>query len=119
MRVNPQQQEQQLARPARPEGGPRWRACAVVPVLGILFTLCVFALRLRLAPGQGAVVRLDGADRRAPVLVLFGMAWAGSSFVEGIPASGAMALTLFTGPGIIAMTLAWRYWVAPGLKAKG
>jgi hypothetical protein len=28
-----------------------------------------------------------------------------------------LGLTLFTGPGIVAMTLAYRYWVAPGLKA--
>ncbi len=87
-------------------------------VLGILFTLSVIAfayasVRVK-APWYAWVVLIGGA-----FLVLFGLAWAGSSFVEEIPTSGAMALTLFTGPGIIAMTLAWRYWVAPGLKTKG
>ncbi|MDJ0864954.1 MAG: hypothetical protein QNK03_02525 [Myxococcota bacterium] len=87
-------------------------------LLGILFTLSVFAfayasVRVR-APWYAWVALIGGA-----FLILFGLAWAGSSFVEGIATSGAMALTLFTGPGIIAMTLAWRYWVAPGLKTKG
>ena len=49
-------------------------------------------------------------------LVLFGIAWAGSSFHEGVPASSAMGLMVFCGPGIVAMTLAWRFWVAPGLR---
>ncbi len=85
-------------------------------VLGVLFTLCVFAfayasVRIK-APWYAWVVLIGGA-----FLVMFGIAWSGSSFIEGIPVSGAMGLTLFTGPGIIAMTLAWRYWVAPGLKA--
>ncbi len=87
-------------------------------LLGVLFTLCVFgfayaSVRVK-APWYAWTVLIGGA-----FLVLFGLAWAGSSFIEGVPTSGAMALTLFTGPGIIAMTLAWRYWVAPGLKAKG
>ena len=84
-------------------------------VLGILFTLSVFAfayasVRVK-APWYAWAALIAGA-----VLVLFGLAWAGSSFHEDIPTSGAMALTIFTGPGIIVMTLAWRYWVAPGMK---
>ncbi|MDJ0812048.1 MAG: hypothetical protein QNJ01_18220 [Desulfobacterales bacterium] len=84
-------------------------------VLGVLFTLCVFgfayaSLRVK-APWYAWGALIGGA-----LLVMFGIAWAGSSFVEGMPSSGAMGLTLFCGPGIIAMTLAWRYWVAPGLK---
>ena len=85
-------------------------------LLGVLFTLCVFgfayvSIRIK-APWYTWVVLIGGA-----FLVMFGIAWAGSSFVEGMPTSGALGLTLFTGPGIIAMTLAYRYWVAPGLKA--
>ncbi len=87
-------------------------------LLGVLFTLCVFAfawasVRVK-APWYAWTVLIGGA-----FLILLGLAWAGSSFVEGIPASGAMALTLFTGPGIVAMTVAWRTWVAPGLKPEG
>ena len=86
-------------------------------ILGILFTLCVFgfsyaSVRVK-APWYAWAVLIGGA-----FLVMFGFAWAISSFHEHIFTSGAMALTLFTGPGIIAMTLAWRYWVAPGMKAK-
>lgn len=50
------------------------------------------------------------------VLVLFGIAWAGSSLIEGYPQSSALGLMFFTGPGLIIMILTWRYLVAPGLK---
>ncbi len=84
-------------------------------VLGILFTLCVLgfsyaSIRVK-APWYAWGVLIGGA-----LLVMFGIAWAGSSFHEDIYTSGALGLTLFTGPGIAAMVLAWRYWVAPGLK---
>jgi hypothetical protein len=85
-------------------------------LLGVLSTLCVFGfayLSLRVKASWYAWVVLIGGA----LGVMFGLAWAGSSFNEGVPASGAMALMVFTGPGIIAMTLAWRYWVAPGYKA--
>jgi hypothetical protein len=85
-------------------------------LLGVLSTLCVFgftyvSLRVK-APWYAWVVLIGGA-----VAVMFGLAWAGSSFIEGVPASGALSLMVFTGPGIVGMTLAWRYWVAPGLRA--
>ncbi len=84
-------------------------------LLGVLFTLCVIGFAylslLIKATWYTWAVLIGGA-----FMVMFGIAWAGSSFVEGMPSSGAMGLTLFCGPGIIAMTLAWRYWVAPGLK---
>ncbi|MGD8500872.1 MAG: hypothetical protein PVJ86_09510 [Phycisphaerales bacterium] len=84
-------------------------------LLGVLFTLCVFgfayaSIRVK-APWYCWVVLIGGA-----FMVMFGIAWAGSSFHEGYPSSGALGLTLFTGPGIVAMVLAYRYWVAPGLK---
>jgi hypothetical protein len=50
------------------------------------------------------------------VLVLFGIGWAGASFLEGIAQSGAMALILFCGSGVVLMTLTWRYLVAPELS---
>ncbi len=85
-------------------------------ILGVLCTLTVFGfayVSIRVtAPWYAWVVLIGGA-----VAVLFGIAWAGSSLHEGVPASSAMGLMVFCGPGIIAMTLAWRYWVAPGLKA--
>ena len=85
-------------------------------LLGVVSTLCVFgfsyvSLRVK-APWYAWVALICGA-----IGVLFGIAWAGSSFNEGVPESGAMGLMVFTGPGIVVMTLAWRYWVAPGLKS--
>ena len=84
-------------------------------LLGVVSTLCVFGfsyLSLRIkAPWYAWVVLIGGA-----VAVLFGIAWAGSSLHEGVPESSALGLIVFCGPAVIAMTLAWRYWVAPGLK---
>ena len=85
-------------------------------LLGVVSTLCVLgfsyvSVKIK-APWYAWTVLIGGT-----VLVLFGIAWAGSSFNEGVPESGAMALMVFCGPGIVAMTLAWRFWVAPGLKA--
>ena len=84
-------------------------------LIGVVTTLCVFgfsyiSLRTK-APWYAWVVLIGGA-----VAVMFGLASAGSSFNEGVPASGAMGLMVFTGPGIVGMTLAWRFWVAPGLR---
>ena len=84
-------------------------------LLGVLFTICVFGfayLSLYVKATWYAWAALIGGA----LMVMFGIAWAGSSFVEGMPTSGALGLTFFTGSGIVAMTLAWRYWVAPGLK---
>ena len=84
-------------------------------LLGVLTTLLVFGfsyLSLRIkAPWYAWVVLIGGA-----VAVMFGIAWAGSSLHEGVPASSAMGMMVFCGPGLIAMILAWRFWVAPGLK---
>ena len=84
-------------------------------LLGVMTTLCVLGfsyLSLKITPPWYAWAVMIGGV----VAVMFGLAWAGSSFHEGVPASGAMALMVFTGPGIIATTLAWRFWVAPGLR---
>ena len=85
-------------------------------LLGVLTTLCVFgfsyvSIRVK-APWYAWVVLIGGA-----VAVMFGLAWAGSSFHEGVPRSGALGLVFFTLPGIVVMTVAWRLWVASGLKA--
>ena len=84
-------------------------------MIGVLFTLSVFAfayasIRVK-APWYAWTVLILGA-----LLILVGIGWAGSSWIEGVTRSSAMALTVFTIPGVIAMVLAWRYWVAPGLK---
>ena len=85
--------------------------------MGVLFTVSVFALAY-----LSIVVRLNWytwAGLITGVLaVLFGVGWAGASFLEGVPQSGAMGLTIFSGGGIIIMTLVWRYLVAPALEVQ-
>lgn len=84
-------------------------------LLGVVTTLCVIGfsyLSVRIkAPWYAWVVLIGGA-----FAILFGVAWAGSSWHECVPESSAMGLMVFCAPGIVAMTLAWRYWVAPGLR---
>ena len=86
--------------------------------MGVLFTVSVFALAY-----LSIVVQLKWyawAGLVTGVLaILFGVGWAGASFLEGVPQSGAMGLTLFSGGGVIIMTLIWRYLVAPGARGAG
>jgi hypothetical protein len=85
--------------------------------MGVLFTLSVFGLAY-----LSTVVRLEWYTWASLItgvlMVLFGIGWAGASFLEGIPQSGAMGLTLFSGGGVILMILTWRYLVAPVLTQR-
>jgi hypothetical protein len=47
------------------------------------------------------------------LLILFGIGWAGASFMEGISQSGAMGLIFFCGPGVVMMILIWRFLIGP------
>ena len=80
--------------------------------MGVLFTLSVFALAW-----LSVKVRLQwyvwGGMITGVLLVLFGIGWAGASFMEGISQSGAMGLIFFCGSGIVMMILLWRYLIAP------
>ncbi len=53
------------------------------------------------------------------VLILFGVAWAGSSLIEGYPRSSALGILFFSGPGILIVVLTWRTLIAPGLRKAG
>ena len=83
-------------------------------LMGVLFTLSVLGLSY-----LSVVVRLKwyalASLATGAMLVLFGIGWAGASFLEGIAQSGSMALILFCGSGIVLMTLTWRFLVAPEL----
>ena len=84
--------------------------------MGVLFTCCVFGftwLSMTVSIKWYAWAGLlTGA-----VAILFGIGWAGASYMEGISQSGSMGLALFGGGGVILMTLTWRYLVAPELEA--
>lgn len=80
--------------------------------MGILATLSVLGLAW-----LSVVVRLAWYTWVTLIVgvlaVLFGIGWAGASFLEGIAQSGAMGLTFFSGGGVIIILLTWRYLVAP------
>ena len=83
--------------------------------MGVLFTVGVFGLSylslkvsLKWYTWASLIVGI--------VAVLFGIGWAGGSFLEGVAQSGAMGLMIFSGGGLILLLLTWRYLVAPELE---
>ena len=80
--------------------------------MGVLFTVGVFGLSylsLRVKPKwyawAGLIIGI--------VAILFGIGWAGGSYLEGVAQSGSMGLMIFSGGGLILMLLTWRFLVAP------
>ena len=82
--------------------------------MGVLFTVSVFGLSY-----LSLVVRLKwytwACLITGIIAILFGIGWAGGSFLEGVAQSGAMGLMIFSGGGLILMLLTWRYLVVPEL----
>ena len=80
--------------------------------MGVLFTTGVFGLSY-----LSLVVRLKwytwACLITGIVAILFGIGWAGGSFLEGVAQSGAMGLMIFSGGGLVLMLLTWRFLVAP------
>ena len=83
--------------------------------MGVLFTVSVFAFawlsmltKLEWYTWAGLITGV--------LMILFGIGWAGASFLEGVSQSGSMALMLFSGPGIVTIVLVWRHLVAPKLN---
>jgi len=81
-------------------------------LMGVLFTVGVFGLSY-----LSLVVKLKwyawACLITGVVAILFGIGWAGGSFMEGVAQSGAMGLMIFSGGGLILMLLTWRFLVAP------
>jgi len=83
--------------------------------MGVLFTIGVFglsylSLAVKLKWYTWACLMIG------IVAILFGIGWAGGSFLEGVAQSGAMGLMIFSGGGLILMLLTWRFLVAPELE---
>ncbi|MBW3141504.1 hypothetical protein [Ferrimonas balearica] len=79
-------------------------------IMGIIFTVGVFAmayLSIKVTLPWYAWVGMIGGG----LLFLFGIGWAGSSFVEDIPQSGALGLAVFCMPGLLLMAFIWRKFV--------
>ena len=80
--------------------------------MGVLFTVGVFGLSY-----LSLVVKLKWYAWACLIIgivaILFGIGWAGGSFMEGVAQSGAMGLMIFSGGGLILMLLTWRFLVAP------
>jgi len=85
--------------------------------MGVLFTVGVFGLSY-----LSLVVKLKwytwACLITGIVAILFGIGWAGGSFLEGVAQSGAMGLMIFSGGGLILMLLTWRFLVVPELESK-
>ncbi|MDH4018799.1 MAG: hypothetical protein OEU84_04290 [Xanthomonadales bacterium] len=86
--------------------------------MGVLFTIGVFglsylSLKVKLKWYTWACL-ITGI-----IAILFGIGWAGGSFLEGVAQSGAMGLIIFSGGGLILLLLTWRYLVAPELEPEG
>ena len=82
--------------------------------MGVLFTIGVFGLSY-----LSLKVKLEWYTWACLVTgiiaILFGIGWAGGSFLEGVAQSGAMGLIIFSGGGLVLLLLTWRYLVAPEL----
>jgi hypothetical protein len=83
--------------------------------MGVLFTVSVFALAW-----LSVIVKLQwyiwSGMITGVLLILFGIGWAGASFLEGISQSGSMALIFFCSPGVVMIILLWRFMIAPELE---
>ena len=83
--------------------------------MGVLFTVGVFGLSY-----LSLIVSLKWYTWASLIIgviaILFGIGWAGASFMEGIAQSGAMGLMIFSGGGLVLILLTWRYLVAPELS---
>ena len=84
-------------------------------IMGILFTLSVQAIAY-----LSVIATLKWYVYASLITgcsaILFGIGWAGASYLEGISQSGSMALIFFCFPGVILITLTWRYLIAPELE---
>jgi hypothetical protein len=84
-------------------------------IMGILFTLSVQAIAY-----LSVIATLKWYTYASLITgcsaILFGIGWAGASFLEGISQSGSMALILFCGFGLVLITLTWRFLIAPELN---
>jgi hypothetical protein len=87
----------------------QWFALGIITMLainGMVYTHMVLKLPLYAIP-----LLVVGV-----VFVLFGLAWGGSSLLEGYAQSSALGVSLFSGIGLLILVLTWRKLVAPGLK---
>ena len=87
-------------------------------LMGVIFTIGVFGLAY-----LSLLVKLKwytwASLSIGIVAILFGIGWAGASFLEGVAQSGALGLMFFSGGGVILMVLTWRYLVAPEMSQPG
>ena len=79
-------------------------------LMGVLFTLSTIGLaylstRVSM-PWHGWGLMIVGA-----LAVLFGIGWAGASYLEGVEQSGAMGLVIFSMGGLLLLIAAWRIYI--------
>jgi hypothetical protein len=87
----------------------QWFALGIITMLAI--NAMVYAHMVIKLPKHALPLLLTGV-----LFILFGLAWGGSSLLEGYPQSSAMGIVIFCGIGFVISVLTWRKLVAPGLK---
>lgn len=87
----------------------QWFALGIITMLAI--NGMVYAHMVIKLPMHAVPLLLTGV-----VFILFGLAWGGSSLLEGYPQSSAMGLVIFSGMGFVITVVTWRRLVMPGLK---
>ncbi|WP_035415868.1 hypothetical protein [Ferrimonas kyonanensis] len=84
-------------------------------IMGMLFTLGVLGLAYLSVRVQMPALAWAGMITGA-LIFLFGIGWAGSSFIEDVPQSGSLGLAVFCMPGLLLMAFIWRKYVPKGLR---
>ncbi|BDY05367.1 hypothetical protein [Ferrimonas sp. YFM] len=84
-------------------------------IMGILFTLGVQGMAYLSVKAQLPVVAWVGMITGG-LMFLFGIGWAGSSFIENVPQSGALGLAAFCMPGLLLMAFIWRKYAPKGAR---
>jgi len=84
-------------------------------IMGILFTLGVEAfayvsIKVKMPWFAWAGLITGG------LIFLFGIGWAGSSFIENVPQSGSLGLTVFCLPGLLLMAFIIRKYLPKGTR---
>ena len=82
---------------------------------GILFTLMVQGLAY-LSIKVSLAWWVWGGFIISCLAIMFGVAWAGASFLEGVEQSAAMGLISFAGPGVLIIEYLWKTHVNPQLQ---
>ncbi|WP_394131353.1 hypothetical protein [Shewanella maritima] len=84
-------------------------------ILGMVFSLSVLGIAYLSIKVLMPIYAWGGIIVGA-LMVIFGLGWSGSSFLEDIPQSGAMGLAVFCMPGMLLIAFVWRKFAPKNIK---